>query len=262
MLAMAVAVLLGASPAEGSRWSWTLDDTRTVKVTPSNSGLEIKPHRHLGKSLFELTVLAVGEQGPTRIKLVVKKGPSELVGTEWEVETNYGDLIARTTKRPPKNAKGIFTLAEATRPETLSDWSGPLSAAARVVLPDPVSSLPRAPDACSEATRSAVAEATGVMIQRVFSVNGSKSSGDASTLASTASCGPGANSWSVKFTLSAPGPETPIVHTCAGTVKTPPGASFATYDVACTADSPFTFRHRTARMRWRSTFKSTLTPLK
>ncbi len=260
MFALMISLMTSAVPAEGSRWSWTLDDTRAVKLTPAKSGISATGPNTFVKSQFELTVLAVGEHGPNKLKLVMKKGPPLLIDSEWEIESSYGELLARKTK-----ASSTKTLAQmyAGAPDpSLNEWNGAFTAAARMVMPDPVIVAAGKGEPCSEQTRTAVAEATAVMLQRVYSVNGATSSTDDTTLTSAATCGPGANTWTVKFKLDINRISNTISLQCQGTVKAPAEARFATYNLTCSGDSPLNVMNKALRFKWSSSLKSSVTPLK
>jgi len=226
------------------------------------TGLAARTGRPIGavRTGIELTVLAVGEHGPSKLKLVVKKGPPLLLDSEWELESNYGELLARKTKA--SSTKTLAQLYAGAPDPTLNEWNGSFTAAARMVMPDPVIVAASNGEPCSEQTRTAVAEATAVMVQRVYSVNGATSSTDDTTLTSAATCGPGANTWTVKFKLDISRLSNTISLQCQGAVKAPAGAMFATYNVTCSGDSPLNIMNKALRFKWNSSLKSSVTPLK
>jgi hypothetical protein len=256
MFALMLTLMTSAVPEAGSRWSWTVDDTRTVKLTPANNRITLTGPNTFGKAQFELTVLTVGETGPSKLKLVVKKGPQQLVDSEWEIESNYGELLARNTKTSG------FKMFPGQPEVPLTEWKGSFAGAARMVMPDPVIVAASKGEPCADQTRTAVADATAVMMRQVYSVSGADTATDDTIVSSTATCGPGANTWSVKFKLDINPVSNTITVQCQGTVKAPPHAMFATYNVTCSGDSPLNIINKVFRLKWNSGFKSSLTPLK
>lgn len=61
-LPLVVLLALTAAPTADSQWSWSFDDTRTLKVSGAPKGTSVTPTPHLEKAQLEIKILEAGEE--------------------------------------------------------------------------------------------------------------------------------------------------------------------------------------------------------
>ncbi len=231
-LPLAVLLALSAAPAADSQWSWSFDDSRSIKVKGAPAGVSVTVSPHLERSQFEIKVLEAGEEAPKKLKVTVKAGPAPIRAHTYEVESNYGEAVLKDIT--PKGTRTTWKLNEVMA-SSLADPEGPnrevgvfRSAIGTLLRPDPVVLAAKSGAPCTDATAEAVVKAVARYTSRLLL----ERDGEESVKDASATClGADGTKYAVRFTLRYPFRDDALDFPFTGTVTIAPGAWRAAFDL-------------------------------
>ncbi|PZR13245.1 MAG: hypothetical protein DI536_13240 [Archangium gephyra] len=250
MLSLVVVAVLSAPTAVGARWTWTLDDSISAKVTPDDISFRAKPS--LGKTTFEVEVHEAGENGWKKLRATALQGAAK--GRKWELQNNSGDVELRALTK--KIATDVdYEEMVAAREAELNNTM--LRVSRLLVQPDPIVTA-SAGGTCTPEVRAAMLKAVSKAVARTTSQRGEPSDETVGEV----TCGkPG--HYDVKYTTSdTVGADVKFVMNWKGTVDVPAGALNATLKLTGTIDSTVELQRKKRRITGRMTLNSTVTPKK
>ncbi len=227
-------VVLAASPAAHSHFTWTVTDVRESKVTGLPSNTEAHPAKQLGKLTFDVEVLEPGEDEVRKLVLTITSGPQSLKGRSWRIEPNYGEA-ALTELTPGKRQAGPPWLP---------------SLASTLIGVDPIIAASKSGASCDEATRAAVAKATQKVVMALLGFRDDQ----APLSDATAECTKTPGAYAVRLVQTVPMLDQRYNLVWSGTVKTDSWRS----SLALQAPANFTFNPGPGKTPWRFTGKMVL----
>ena len=227
-------VVLAASPAAPSHFTWTVTDGREAKVSGLPSNSEARPAKQLGKLAFDVEVLEASDDAARKLTLTITSGPQSLKGRSWRVEQSYGEA-ALTELTPGKR-------------QAAPPWLPSL--ANTLVGADPIIAASKSGAGCDEGTRAAVAKATQKVVMALLVLRDDQ----APLSEATAECTKTPGAYTVRLVQTVPVLDQSTTLVWSGTVKTDSWRS----SLALQAPANFTFNPGPGKTPWRFTGKMVL----